>query len=296
MELRHLRYFIMVAEELNFSRAAERLHMAQPPLSQQIQDLERELGVPLLIRTKRSVQLTPAGSAFLTEARKAVVQVERAVEIARHVQNGILGHLEIGFVSASASEALPAIIKRFRERFPRVEARLHSMATTEQVQALREGQIHVGLLHPPIFDASLGLEVIRREPLLVALPAEHRLASQETIALSQLGEEDFVTYPRAWNSATFDQIVSLCRDAGFAMRLGQTATGMQTILSLVSAGLGVSLVPSSVRLLRSTDVIYRPLQDITPTMDLAVAWRPENAPPALTHFLEAARETTSLNN
>jgi DNA-binding transcriptional LysR family regulator len=291
MELRHLRYFIVVAEQLHFSRAAEILHIAQPPLSQQIQNLEQELGVPLFLRTRRSVQLTPAGKAFLVEARKVLAQAERAIEAAHQAHKGIVGRLEIGLVSSAVTEALPNVLKRFRTRFSLVEVQLHSMATSEQVQALREGQIDVGLLHPPVIDASLELEIIRREPLVVILPDSHALANQASIELSQLSAEPFIMYLRAWNPGTFDQVTSLCRDAGFSMRLGQQATGMQSIASLVAAGFGVSLVASSLQLLQSAGVVYRPLQGVTPTIDLAVAWRADNTAPTLLNFLEVARET-----
>ena len=291
MELRLLRYFIVVAEELHFSRAAEILHIAQPPLSQQIQHLEQELGVALFVRTKRRVQLTPAGKAFLVEARKVIAQAEHAIEVARQAQQGLLGRLEIGFVSGASAEALPSLLKPFRERFPLVEIKLQPLATTQQVQALREEQIHIGLLHPPLLDASLELEIIRREPLLVVLPAEHALATQERIALSQLREEAFILPPRAWNPGTFDQVSSLCRAAGFIMRLGQEAVGMQTVISLVAAGFGVSLVPSSSQLLRSAGVVYRALEGATPTMDLAVAWRPEKLTPVAQKFLQVVRAT-----
>lgn len=186
MELRHLRYFIAVAEELHFSRAAEILHIAQPPLSQQIQSLEKELGTQLFIRTKRSIQLTPAGKAFLVEAKKVMAQAERAILAARQAHDGILGQLEIGFVGTAIAETLPTILKAFHERYPLVETKLQNLVTTEQIQALHEGQIQVGILHPPILDASLNLEIICREPLVVALATDHALARQEHIALTQL--------------------------------------------------------------------------------------------------------------
>jgi DNA-binding transcriptional LysR family regulator len=268
MELRHLRYFIAVAEHLHFSRAAEILHIAQPPLSQQIQSLEHELGVPLLVRTRRSVQLTPAGKAFLAEAKKVIIQAEHAIAVAHRAHSGILGHLEIGFVGTAIAEVLPTILKAFRERYPLVETPLQNLVTTEQVQALREGQIQVGILHPPLLDASLHLEIIRREPLVVALPDNHALAAQEQIVLAQLHEEPFVMYPRAWNPGLFDQIVSLCQQAGFSIRFGQEALGWQSITSLVAAGLGVSIVPASSQLLRTAGIVYRPLQGTTLTFDL----------------------------
>lgn len=291
MELRHLRYFIAVAEHLHFSRAAEILHIAQPPLSQQIQSLENELGVPLFIRTRRSVQLTPAGQAFLVEAKKVIAQAERAITVAHQAHSGILGQLDIGFVGTAIAEVMPTILKAFRERYPLVATTLQNLITPEQVQALRAGQIQVGLLHPPFLDASLQVEIIRREPLVVVLPADHALATQEQIALAQLREEMFVMYPRAWNPGLFDQIMGLCQDAGFQMRSGQEASGWLSITSLVAASLGVSIVPASSQLLRNAGVVYRPLQGVTPTFDLALAWLSGNTSPVLHNFLQVARET-----
>lgn len=291
MELRHLRYFIAVAEQLHFSRAAEILHIAQPPLSQQIQRLEHELGVPLLVRTRRSVQLTPAGKAFLEEARKVIDQVERAITVTHEAHRGILGQLDIGFVSTAIVEVLPGILKVFRERYPLVRTTLHNLVTTEQVQALRAGQIQVGILHPPLLEASLHLEIIRSEPLVVVLPAEHMLAAREKIALAQLREEAFVMYPRAWNPGLFDQTTSLCQRAGFHMRFGQEALGWESIISLVAANFGVALVPASARLLRSVGVVYRSLEETTPAFDLALAWLSGNNSPVLHNFLQIARET-----
>ncbi len=292
MELRHLRYFIAVAEHLHFSRAAEILHIAQPPLSQQIQSLENELGVPLFIRTRRSVQLTPAGKAFLGEAKKVIAQAERAIAAAHQAHSGVLGQLAIGFVGTAIAEVMPTILKAFRQRYPLVETTLQNLVTTEQVQALRAGQIQVGILHPPLLDASLHLEIIRREPLVVVLPADHTLAAQEQIALAQLREETFVMYPRTWNPGLFDQIMSLCQNAGFHMRFGQEALGWQSITSLVAASFGVSIVPASSQLLRNAGVAYRPLQGVTPTFDLALAWLSGNDSPILYNFLQIARETT----
>ena len=294
MELRHLRYFIVVAEQLHFSRAAAILHIAQPPLSQQIQSLENELGVPLLVRTKRSVQLTPAGKVFLMEAKRVIAQVERAIAAAHQAHSGVLGQLDIGFVGTAIAETLPAILKAFRECYPLVETKLQNLVTTEQVQALHEGQIQVGILHPPILDASLNLEIICREPLVVVLPADHALARQENIAPAQLREETFVMYPRTWNPGLFDQIINLCQHAGFSMRLGQEALGWESIISLVAADFGLSIVPVSSQLLRNVGVAYRPLQGVTPTFDLALAWLSGNDSPLLHNFLQIARKITGI--
>lgn len=289
MELRHIRYFIAVAEHLHFSRAAEALHIAQPPLSQQIQSLEHELGVPLFVRTRRSVQLTPAGKAFLGEAKKIISQVEHAVTVAHQAHNGIVGQLDIGFVGTAMAEVLPTILKAFREKYPFVKTTLRNLVTTEQMQALHEGQIQVGIVHPPLLDASLHLEIIRREPLVVVLPTDHELALQKQIALAQLREETFVTYPRVWNPGLFDQVTSLCQSAGFSMRLGQEALGWGSITSLVAANFGISLVPASSQLLRNAGVVYRPLQEAAPTFDLALAWLSGNDSPVLQNFLHIAR-------
>lgn len=273
--------------------ALEILHIAQPPLSQQIQGLEKELGVPLLVRTKRSVRLTPAGQAFLVEARKVIAQTERAVAVARQVHHGILGQLTIGFVGTAIAETLPAILKAFREQYPLVETRLQNLVTTEQVQALHTGQIQVGILHPPLLDAALKLEIINREPLVVVLPADHPLAHQERIAPVQLREETFVMYPRHWNPGLFDLVISLCQQSGFSPRLGQEALGWESIISLVAVNFGVSLVPASSRLLRTTGVVYRPLQGTAPTFDLAFAWLLDNTSPLLHNFLQIAREAVT---
>lgn len=296
MELRHLRYFIAVAEHLHFSHAAETLHIAQPPLSQQIQSLENELGVPLLIRTRRSVQLTPAGKAFLAEAKKVIAQAEHAIAVAHQAHSGILGQLDIGFVGTAIAEVLPTILKAFHEQYPSVKTTLQNLVTTEQMQALREGQIQVGILHPPLLDASLQLEIIRREPMVVVLPINHTLALQKLIALAQLREETFVMYPRAWNPGLFDQVTSLCQKAGFSMHLGQEASGWESILSLIAANFGISIVPASSQLLRNAGVAYRPLQETTPTFDLALAWLSGNASPVLQNFLQIARETAKNQN
>lgn len=296
MELRHLRYFIAVAEHLHFSRAAEALHIAQPPLSQQIQSLENELGVPLFVRTRRSVQLTPAGQAFLGEARKVIAQAEHAVTVAQQAHNGIVGQLDIGFVGTAMAEVLPTLLKAFRAQYPCIKTTLRNLVTTEQMQALHEGLIQVGILHPPLLDASLHLEVIRREPLVVVLPTDHMLALQPQIALAQLREETFVMYPRAWNPGLFDQVTSLCQHTGFSMRLGQEALGWESITSLVAANFGISLVPASSQLLRNAGVVYRPLQEAAPTFDLALAWLSGNASPVLQNFLHTARQLAQAPN
>lgn len=290
MELRHLRYFVVLAEELNFSRAAKRLHIAQPPLSQQIRKLEEELGVQLFVRTKRSVRLTDAGEVFLEEALKVLKQAESATHAAQRAQRGEIGRLSVGFVGSAAYELLPRALRLYRTRFPGVELSLHQLTTTEQVHALHSREIDAGFLRPPVHDPTLSLEAVLREPLVAALPQTHRLADRKTIRLTELANEDFILYPRHLGPGTHDQIVSLCQRAGFSPRIGQEAVEMQTIVGLVAAGLGVSLVPASVEGLRSKDVVYKRMEDHTPDWEIAVVWRKqEDSSARLQKFLKVVR-------
>jgi len=290
MELRHLRYFIAVAEELHFGRAAERLHMAQPPLSHQIQKLEAELEVQLFHRTKRSVQLTDAGLVFLEEAHLTLTQAERAVVSARRANRGEIGRLVIGFVSSAMYDVLPDILRVYRERFPGVNLVLREMPTMQQVHALYNGRINTGFIRPPLNDQALRVETILREPLLAALPEHHFLSSQSQISLEALAKEPFVLFPRHLGPSFYDQIVSLCLKAGFSPNAVQEAVEMQTIVSLVAAGIGVALVPASLRNLQRVGVVYKDIQGAAPLAEIAMLWRKDDASPALLAFLNVVRE------
>ncbi|MFM7423709.1 MAG: LysR substrate-binding domain-containing protein, partial [Elainella sp.] len=234
MELRHLRYFIAVAEELHFGRAAERLHMAQPPLSQQIKQLEDLLGFRLFERTKRSVQLTEAGQVFLSETYRLFRQLDQAIETGRQVSRGEKGQLVVGFVSSAAYNVLPDILRRFRSLVPDVRLELHELPTNEQVEWLLEGKIDVGFLRPPIEAVPLNLITIVREPMVVALPEQHPLGQASEISLTSLANDAFVLFPRPLSPQTYDQIISLCQQAGFSPNVVQEAMQMQTIVSLVA--------------------------------------------------------------
>jgi DNA-binding transcriptional LysR family regulator len=286
LELRHLRYFIAVAEELHFGRAAERLHMAQPPLSQQIRQLETELGFQLFYRTKRSVQLTEAGQVFLAESRKLLQQLEQAVETGRQVSRGERGQLVIGFVSSAAYNVLPLILRSFRSLVPEVRLELHELPTNEQIDWLHEGKIDVGFLRPPVEDEALSLKTIMREPMVVALPETHPFAEQAQIALASLANEDFILFPRPLSPSTYDQIISLCQQAGFSPNVVQEAMQMQTIVSLVAGGIGVAIVPVSLQNMQRIGVIYRPLEAPTPYTEVAVIWRTHDASATVQRFLK----------
>lgn len=294
MELRHLRYFIAVAEELHFSKAAEKLHIAQPPLSQQIQQLEAELGVELFQRkTKRQVQLTDAGRLFLQEAYQLLAQLELAIQMTRRVGRGEVGQLRVGFISSVTYDVLPAILRQFRERFPDVELVLLELTTIEQEQALRENRIEVGFVHPPLEDDTLSWECIQQQPLIVALPESHPLAKQERVKVSQLAEEFFILFPRQKGLGLYDRIITFCQQADFTPKVGQQAIQMQTIIGLVSAGMGIAIVPSCLQNLQRFGVVYRCFEEETPLVEVAVTWRNEEETPIVRQFLQVVRQVSN---
>jgi DNA-binding transcriptional LysR family regulator len=279
-----------VAEELHFSRAAGRLHMTQPPLSQQIRQLEEEIGVRLFYRTKREVQLTDAGRVFLNEVRLILAQADQAIRAAQRASRGETGRLVIGFVDSVIYKHLPAVLRAFRERFPSVELDLRELSTAEQIEALLRSEIHAGFLRPPVDDAALAFETILEEPLVVALPETHPLSGQTAVPLAALAGEPFVLFPRRLAPSFYDLIMRLCRDNAFSPKVAQEATRMQTILSLVAAGFGVSLVSSSSQAFRTTGVAYRPIQSAELMVGVVVAWQRSDLSPALKMFLTVVRE------
>lgn len=292
MELRHLRYFIAVAEELNFTRAAEKLHMAQPPLSQQIQQLEAELGFQLFRRTKRTVVLTEAGQVFFEESQKILLQLDRAIQIGQQTSRGELGQLTIGFVSSASHNVVPAILQAFRTLHPAVKLELREMTTKEQLQRLREGQIDIGFIRPPVEDG-MNSEIVFQEPLIVALPQTHHFADRAQVELRQLSTEPFILFPRSLAPGLYDRIISFCQQAGFSPIAAQEAIQMQTIVSLVAASMGVAIVPESMQNFQRLGVVYKPLQESSPIVSIALIWR-DNPTPAVLRFLETARNSTDL--
>ncbi|MBD2614935.1 MAG: LysR family transcriptional regulator [Nostoc sp. ZfuVER08] len=287
MELRHLRYFIAVAEELHFSKAAERLHIAQPPLSQQIQQLEAQLGVELFHRkTKRQVQLTEAGQVFLQEAYQLLAQLQKAIELTQKIGRGEKGQLRIGFTSLVTYNLLPLILRQFREQFSEVELILQELTTTEQERSLQESRIHIGFAHPPLEDNTLNQKCIQQEALIVALAETHSLAERENISVSSLVNENFIMFPRHLGSGLYDQIVSLCQQGNFSPKVTQEAIQMQTIIGLVSAGMGIAIVPSSLQNLQRNGVVYRSFEEKTPLVETAIVWREEDITPVLRKFLQ----------
>jgi DNA-binding transcriptional LysR family regulator len=291
MELRHLRYFIAVAEELHFGRAAARLFIAQPSLSLQIRQLEEELGFPLLKRSKRSVELTDAGTVFLAAAQHILAQVQEAKRAAQRAHRGEMGRLVVGYISSSTYDLLPVMLRAYRERFPHVEVALREMTTPAQVKALEENELQVGLLRLPISTPLVNVEVVRREPIVCVLPEGHPLAMYERIAMSQLAHEPFVLQSRQQGGGYYVQLMKLCLASGFSPNVVQEVTETHTIVGLVASGMGISLVPQSIRNLRSEGIVYRELEGTTTMTEIALAWRRDVRSAIVQNFLTVARET-----
>lgn len=280
----------MVAEELHFGRAAERLHMTQQPLSQQIYQLEAELGVSLFHRTKRRIQLTNAGKVFFEESRQLLLQADRAIEKARSAARGEIGRLSIGFSGFATYSVLPKVLQTFRQRFPQVELNLEEMSTSVQIQALHEKQIQLGLMIPPVNDKSLSVELLLQEPLVVVLPKTHSLAKESDLVLSALANEPFILVPRHLEPGYYDLCISLFQQAGFSPKVVQKASQKQTILGLVSAGMGVSLAPASICNISRAGVVYTNLSAPASKVNLAAVWQQDETSSVLQAFLEVIRE------
>lgn len=290
MELRHLRYFVTLAEELHFGRAARRLHVSQPPLSIQIKALEDELGVLLFERSQRRVELTSAGEVFLKDAREILSRTASAADSARRAARGETGDLTVGFVTTADYNVLPRALREFRQSNPLVRLTLREATSDVQLRDLTDGRMDVGFLLPPVDDDRLGTLPLVREPLVAALPEQHPLArGKGPLALHKLAESPFILIPRHMAPGLYDDIVSFCRSAGFSPRVEQEAVQMQTIVSLVSVGLGVALIPASLRHLARTGVVYRSLKEASPLIETVLAWRRNDNRPTLDRFLEAVR-------
>lgn len=294
MELRHLRYFVAVAEELHFGRAAERLGMAQPPLSQQIKALERETGVMLLHRTKRRVELTAAGEIFLQESRQILARADQAVLAARRAARGETGKLVVGFVSSAVYGKVTSIFRLMQVEYPDVSLLLQDLSSVEQVEAMKACRLDVGLVRPPVeADESLITRVIWREPLVVVLPRGHRLVGRQKIAISELAEEPFLLV----NAPGFlDHLTRICALAGFSPRIVQQARSTPTIVNLIAGGMGISIVPASLRTLHRQGVAYRSLEPPAPTIELALMWRKNDLSPALRSFLQIAWRVAGIDS
>lgn len=292
MELRHLRYFVAVAEELHFGRAAERLHIAQPPLSRQIRDLEEELGVPLFDRVARGIELTPAGRAFLPEARLTLAQAERAQRSAQRAAKGEIGRLRVGFVEAATYSAiLPNVLGFFRMHLPQIGLSLFEMSSGEQEEAFRDGRIDLGMLDNPPPDAErwLNVEPVYGDPLVAALPESHPLAAAARVTLADLAGDSFVLFPRSDVPRLYDEFIASCRAAGFSPRVVQQAAGWHTLAGLVGAGVGTGFVPRSLADAGRPGIVYKRVRGLTVAVEMSAAWKKGDTSPVRERFVTALR-------
>ncbi|MGH8852928.1 MAG: LysR family transcriptional regulator [Telluria sp.] len=294
LELRQLRHFITVAEELHFGRAAERLHMTQPPLSQSIAGLEELLGAPLFLRNRRQVALTAAGAALLPEARRILDDAGALPDLVRRVAAGEAGRLTLAFVSTADYSVLPSILQRYRAAYPEVALVLREATSDLQADELLQGRIDAGFVIPPLtgrLEAALDYLKVLEEPLILCAPAGlEALRGEGPVRLRDLPPLPLVIFPRAVAPALHDAILSCFRAAGVTPVIGQEAIQMQTIVSLVSGGMGLALVPQSVSNLMRAGVEYRALLDPTPLAETGLAWRRDNASPVLRGFLDLLKK------
>ena len=296
LDLRQLRYFVSVAEELHFGRAAVRLHMTQPPLSQAILALEQALGTPLFLRSRRSVALTPAGRALLPEARRMLARAADLPELVRRAASGESGRLSLAFVSSADYSVLPPFLRSYRAQYPQVAISLQEATSDVQVDELLHNRVDAGLLIPPLPDkARVELDYLKvfDEPLILAAPAGlDALRLGGPVWLKDLPALPLIIFPRPIAPSLHDAILGCFRGAGITPAIGQQAIQMQTIVSLVSAGMGLALVPQSVSNLMRPGVEYRALRDVSPQVETGLAWRRDNRSPVLLGFLDLLRKNT----
>lgn len=282
MELRHIRYFLALAEELNFSRAAERLHITQPPLSRQIQELEEEIGAKLFYRTKRNVELTNAGKVFLNKAYQILDQVEQACVSTRLSSTGKEGEFRIGFTGA-VQDLIPTI-QEYRKRYPLVGIILEHMSTFKQIEALNENRIDIGLISSPVNNSKIQVIPIKKMNFVLALPEQHPLNSKKSIYLSDMANETFIMTPKSVGALYYETFMSVFQKAGFTPNITIQAHDLQTVLALVAAGMGVTLTPSPFNSING--IIKRKVEDVNLTVNGLLAWRIDNKSKILDEFLQ----------
>lgn len=285
MDLRQLRYFDAVAELCHFGQAAERLHLAQPALSQAIRRLEADLDVQLFRRTTRSVELTDAGAFFHHEVRRILADLDASVSGARNIAGGHSGLLRLGFTGTSAYTQMSPLTRLIRSAHPAVALEVQTdLLTPNQVELLLDGRLDLGVLRSPVMEDGVETRHILDEPLILALPADHRLAHESGLELADVAPEDFIAYADT-RSVVYEAMITSCRRAGFTPRIAQRAASTAASVALVGAGLGVTLVPESVRSMELRGVVFRDLQDAD-SIDLSLAWRTDEPTPLVTSVLD----------
>jgi DNA-binding transcriptional LysR family regulator len=287
MELRHLRYFVAVAEELNFRRAAERLRVAQPALSSQIKNLEQELGVKLFDRTTRSVQLTPTGQVFLSEARGILTATNHAEQLVRKAELGLVGTLRLGVITPATGPLLARVLRHFHQKFPGVQLSLSALPTTEQLKRLRAGELDAGLLRPPVVSPDFETRFVEQAPQMLALPAGHRLAKKRKLEWRDFNGEGLVMIHPDLQHSFYDPFIAACIKAGAKTHVAQYAQDVQIKMWLISAGFGIAPVTATLVEIRRPGVVFRPLPPGLPPVQTMLVWRRADAAmPVIKNFLE----------
>jgi len=290
LELRHLRYFVAVAEELHFSRAAKRLHMAQPPLSQQIRKLEQHIGHPLFTRNSRIVALTQAGEALLERSRYILRRLDDDLETVRRVGRGEIGTLTVGFIGSAMLTVLPALISSYRKRFEKVDLRLRELTTSSLVEAIRQGAVDLGFLRDAGPTEGLVVENMLAERFVIALAKRHRLAGRKKISLADLKEEPLILFARELGPLAWDKTIALCETSGIRPAIVQDAPEWLTVLRLVSSGLGFSIAPACVATIQTPGVVCRELTKCPIVTNIELARRTDHLNPIMEAFLAEARK------
>lgn len=285
MEYRQLRYFVAVAEELHFAKAAERLHITQPALSKQIQALEKHLDIQLFKRTKQQVQLTVAGKVFLPQVQQLLVQAQQAVELAKRAARGEVGRLTIGFTPSARSYVLPEILRVFRSNYPDVELVMRGICTEEQVEALQNHEIDIAFLHPPITKKRLNIHPLLEEDFLLVLPQGHPLETYEQVPLEALVRECFIIHPPEKGIVLYEEFFTICEKFGFKPRVIESPS-YEARIALVASGVGVTFIPANVESFVGSGVVCRKMKGVTPKLQLAAAWRQEELCPVLVEFIK----------
>jgi len=295
IELRHLRYFVAVAEELHFGRAALRLHLAQPPLSQQIRKLEAVLGYPLFLRTSRAVKLTSAGEVFLERARRTLRNVQEDMEEARSIGRGEEGFLRVGFIGSAMLTAIPAMLGRYRRLYPKVNLQLHESYTSAVVQKLLKGELDAGFLRDGGQTSGLEVERLFSEPFIAVVPKKHPLAKHKTISATELRNEPFVFFTPSAGTLAYQKPVSICEEHGFRPKVVQEAPQWLTIIRLVGAGLGVTIAPACVKQVAAPNVACLGLRRVTVESDIELAYRTSEDRAVVEAIATVARQSFPQN-
>ncbi|MGD1899867.1 MAG: LysR family transcriptional regulator [Phormidesmis sp.] len=297
MDFRQIQYFIAIAEDLHFNRAADRLQITQPALSKQIASLEKMLGVQLLFRTKRTVELTHAGQTFLRQARQLVHQREKAIEITRRTGSGDIGHLTISFTKTATQTVLPSLLRQFLQRYPKVEIDMIELATEAQVAALNQNAVDLAFLHPPIDQRGLQVHPILKESFVAVLPLDHSLGQRSAVSIEALANEPLIIHPRKEGPALYDGFLQVCQASGFQPKIIKESISLQTRLCFVAAGIGITFVSDRFQSLVGKNVICRPLKNCPVFLEFGAAWRQRSTNPALlnaTKILDKLLATAKL--